>query len=183
MHPFASLAPHLLRKLFYISLAATISIAVVLNVADEPLVTSLAPYGIVSFELAGTPERAQAIIESWDERARLFAAFSLGYDYLYMLAYSTVLGLGCILAAQAIRSVEWPLAALGIPLAWGMWLAALFDAVENLSLILILLAGASSGIWPAVARQCALIKFGLLFFGLVYAFYGLVVGIVGRLKH
>lgn len=182
-YPFASLAPQPLRKLFYISLAATLVITIVINVVGEPLVTTLAPYGIVSFELAGTPERAKAIIESWDEQARLFAAFSLGFDYLYMLAYSMAIGLGCVSAAQAIRSMRWPLTALGIPLAWGMWLAALFDAVENLSLSLILLAGASSSIWPAVARLCALLKFGLLFLGLVYTFYGLVVGRVGRLKH
>jgi hypothetical protein len=166
----------------YYLLAATLIITVVLNLVDEPLSTPEAPYGIVSFELAGDPERVQAILGSWDEQARQYAAFSLGFDYLYMVAYSTLLGVGCVLAALSIRSISWPFGGLGIPLAWGMWLAALLDAVENLSLSLILLAGASSSLWPSVARICALSKFGLLFFGLVYAFYGLAVGVVGRLK-
>lgn len=154
----------------------------IMGVVGEPLVTQQAPSGIVSFELAGTPSQAKAILDSWDERAKQFAAFGLGFDYLYMLAYSSTLGLGCLLAAGAIRAKEWPLYVMGIPLAWGMCLAALFDAVENLGLTLILLTGETATVWPAIARLCALLKFGLLFLGLIYILYGLSAGLIKRLR-
>jgi hypothetical protein len=182
IHPFACLSPGCLRALWTVSIAATLVITIVLNIVDEPLITTEAPYGIVSFELAGGAEQAQAIIGSWDERARQFAAFSLGFDFLYILAYSTLISVGCVIAATNIRTANWPLWGSGISLAWGMWLAALLDGVENLCLSLILLAGASASLWPAIARICALSKFGLLFVGLVFTFYGLAIGIVGRLK-
>jgi len=181
-HPLLSLDLRHRNTLFWVSFAASIAIMAVMGVIGEPLVTPQAPLGIVSFELAGTPNQVKLILDSWDERAQQYAAFSLGFDYLFMLAYSTAIGLGCLLAAAAIRSLAWPLAALGVPLAWGMWLGALFDVVENLSLTLILLAGATANAWPIIALYCALIKFGLIFLGLVYGFYGLVVGLVGRLK-
>jgi hypothetical protein len=181
-HPFLSLSLHQRQALFWLTLAATVVITVVMNIIGGPLVTPQAPSGIVSFELAGSPTQAQAILDSWDEQAKLYAAFGLGFDYLYMVAYSAAIGLVCLLAAVAIKDHGWPLAVLGAPLAWGMWLAALFDAVENLALTLILLTNAANSLWPAVARMCALFKFGLLFLGLVYAFYGLLAGLVNRLK-
>jgi hypothetical protein len=35
---------------------------------------------VVSLQLAGSVEKAQQIIASWDETARLMAAFGLGLD-------------------------------------------------------------------------------------------------------
>jgi hypothetical protein len=181
-HPFASIVGIPMRVLLFVSSTATLVTTAVLIIVDRPLVTPEAPFGIVSFELAGNSSNVQAILGSWSQQASQNAAFSLGFDYLYMLAYSTLLGAGCVLAAKAIRSASWPFWGLGIPLAWGMWLAAVFDAVENVCLSLILLAGATSNLWPGVARTCALSKFGLLFIGLVFVFYGLAVGMVGWLK-
>ena len=181
-HPFLSLSQRQRQAMFWFTLVAALVITAVMSIIGGPLVTPQAPSGIVSFELAGSPDQAQAILDSWDAQAKLFAAFGLGFDYLYMLAYSAVIGLSCLLAARAIKEHGWPLAVLGAPLAWGMWLAALFDAIENLGLTLILLANAVDSAWPAIARLCAIFKFGLLFVGLVYAFYGLSVGLVGRLK-
>jgi hypothetical protein len=151
-----------------------------MNVIGKPLITSAAPAGIVSFELAGTHTQAQIILDSWDARAKLFAAFSLGFDYLYMLAYATAISMGCLLTALAMREQDWPFSSLGAPIALGMWLAAAFDAVENLALSLILLGGVTEGIWPAIARMCALVKFSLIFIGLVYVFYGLAAWLVRR---
>lgn len=153
-----------------------------MQIMGKPLVTAQAPYGIVSFELAGTPAQAQLILDSWDARAKQYAAFGLGFDYLFMLAYSAAIGLGCLLAAGVIRGRGWPLASLGVLLAWGMWLAALLDAVENFALLQLLLAGTSNGGWPAVARLCAVLKFGLIFLGLVYVMYGLATGLLARLR-
>lgn len=182
-HPYLLLPLHQRNTLFWFSFAASLAIMMIMGVVGEPLVTPQAPSGIVSFELAGTPVRSEAILDSWDEQAKQYAAFGLGFDYLFMLAYSSAIGLGCLLAASAIQGKGWPLASMGAPLAWGMWLAALFDAVENLGLTLILLTGATASAWPAVSRLCALLKFGLLFLGLIYAMYGLFAGLTRRLRH
>jgi hypothetical protein len=146
----------------------------ILNLVSAPLTTESAPMGMISYELAGSIEKAQSILDSWDIAAQLRAAFALGFDYVFMLAYATTIGLACVMAAAALRSRGWPLVGAGAALAWGLWLAAGLDAVENIALT-VLLFGAVVSPWPQVAYWCALIKFALVFMGLVYAFYGGVV--------
>ena len=67
------------------------------------------------------------------------------------------------------------MATLGIVLAWGLWLAAVLDAKENLALIIILFNGPADP-WPLLAQACAIAKFGLIIAGLLYA----AVGALGR---
>jgi hypothetical protein len=147
---------------------------------NAPLITNTAPSGIVSYELASNPANSNKILSSWNQDARMHAALSLGLDYLFMVVYAAAISLGCVWAMEVIRSRSWPLAALGAFLAWGQWLAAILDAVENLGLILILFNPIAS-LWPEIAYWCAVFKFGLIFLGLVYALYGLAVGVVTRL--
>jgi hypothetical protein len=182
-HPFMSLAPRQRNGFFLITLFATLATFWIMNIMDKPLYTEQASSGIVSFELAGTPAHSQAILNSWDERAKLFAAFGLGFDYLFMLSYSSAIGLGCLLAAGSVLSLGWPLSTLGSLLAWGMWLAALFDGVENLGLAQILFSGSAVSAWPAISRFCALAKFSLLLIGLGYLGYGLIGAMLRRVKH
>lgn len=179
-NPAVSLLVEKRKPVFWSLFLLTLAIMAVLNLVDQPLITPAAPFGIVSFELAGNDTRAQAILASWDETARLHAAFSLGLDYLFMPAYALTIGLGAWWAGDALKKKRWPLAGLGMPIAAGQALAALFDGVENLGLALILLAG-SGAPWAALARGCALAKFGLIFLGLVYAFLGLSAYLVGFL--
>ena len=147
---------------------------VVMNIIAAPLETESAPYGIVSFELAGSAARAEQITGSWDETMRLQAAFSLGLDYLFLIIYSSTIGLACIMAAAVLQIRHWPLVALGVALAWGLWLAAILDAVENAGLAMILFGG-DAPLWAPIARWCAVFKFGLIFAGICYLFFGLVV--------
>jgi hypothetical protein len=176
-HPFQAIPPEVRPKVFWPMLAITLFLLVLLNLEGKPMVTPAAPLGIVSYELAGSVSRAQQILASWDQRAQLSAAFSLGLDYVFMLAYSTTIGLACIWTADVLRRRSWPLAWVGAPLAWGQWLAAAFDATENIALVIILF-GTVQAPWPEVARWCAIFKFSLIFLGLVYAFFGLVVSLV-----
>jgi hypothetical protein len=129
---------------------------------------------IVDFELAGSVEKAQSIINAWNETDRIRAGFSLGFDYLYMPVYSTTIALACVMAAGVLQRKAWH--SIGILLAWGLWVAAICDATENLALLTELL-GNNVAPWPSVAQVCATIKFGLIVLGLLYV----VVGIVFRL--
>lgn len=171
-HPLQSI--HTNRKrTFFLLLAATLLVMLIMNFVGTPLTTEAAPLGIISFELAGSVDEAQQIVDSWDQNAQLYAAFSLGFDYLFMVLYSTTIALACLWAGETLLGSGWPLSGLGVPLAWGLWLAALLDAVENLGLTRVLLVSNTSP-WPEIAMWCAVVKFALIFLGLVYAFFGLV---------
>jgi hypothetical protein len=155
--------------LFRLFFGLTIAFFAVFSFLDQPLRTPTAPNGIVSFELAHTPEAASAILASWDESARLVAAFGLGLDFLFIPVYATALSLAVMIAAGRRRGVGWD--ALGKALAWGAFLATGFDAVENMALLHILLNGPFSVV-PQVAFWCASVKFALLLAGLAYALVG-----------
>ncbi|WP_437529489.1 hypothetical protein WME79_47835 [Sorangium sp. So ce726] len=137
-------------------------------VADKRLRTKAAPWGIISFELAGTRARVRSILDSWDEDARTSAAFILGLDYLFLTAYANGLALACVMGADALKERGLPGAGLGAPLAWGQWLAGLLDATENAALLRIL-RGSDEALWPPLARRCAQAKFGLAGAGIIYA--------------
>ena len=121
---------------------------------------------IVDFELAGTTARATEIINAWDIQDRARAGFSLGFDFLYMPVYSTLIALACVWAAGIIASRQWR--ATGLLLACGLWAAALLDAVENVALTVLLL-GTIADPYPQIAQVCATLKFGLILLGLVFA--------------
>jgi hypothetical protein len=175
-HPLESVPTTARKPLFWAFLIGTLILFAIFRVLDAPLRTPAAPSGIVSFELAGTPFQAQAIIDSWNEttpgvisRAYSFAAFGLGLDYLFMPFYATALALGILLAAG--RHQGW-FSTLGIWLGWGAFAAALFDAAENYALARMLLMNQVWSPYPEIAAFSATIKFGLLLLGLVYAFVG-----------
>ncbi len=167
-HPLARLAPSAQARVLPPLIIATLALTAVLQAIGRPLQTAAAPLGIVSFELAGATAAAQTILASWDAFARQHAAFSLGLDYLYMPLYAVTIALACVRAsATSLRSPQ-AVAMLGLLLAWGLGLAALLDAVENLALWQVL-QGSTAGAWPATARWCAIAKFVLVGAGLFYA--------------
>ena len=186
-HPLANIPATYRKPLFWAFLAGTLILFAVFRFLDAPLRTSAAPSGIVSFELAGTPVQAQAIIDSWHEmafllssvedepvpglvsRAYSFAAFGLGIDYLFMPVYATALALGILLAADKHKG--W-FAILGAWLGWGAFIAALFDAVENYALARMLLMNEVWSPYPEVAAFSASVKFVLLLLGLFCALVG-----------
>ena len=169
-HPLEFIPQNLRKPMFYGFLTLTLLIFGVFRLLDQPLRTDAAPNGIVSFELAGDLNTSQSIIESWDSTAWLYAAFGLGFDYLFMPAYALALCLGLLLAMQA--KADW-YASLAIWLGWGVLAAALFDAVENYALWRVLITGAFSP-FPQLAAFCATVKFILLIVGLATALAGSV---------
>ena len=167
-HPL-NFIPISARKCIFIALLVwTLILMAVMQVLNAPLKTSAAPSGVVAFELASTDAAAQAIVDSWDSRARLFAAFGLGFDYLFMPSYAITIALGTLLAAG--RHKGW-FAGLGAALGWGALAAALLDAIENIALWNVLL-GAVQSTWPGIAFWCATFKFTLILFGIAFALVG-----------
>lgn len=169
-HPLAFFPADKRKLLFYLFLGLTLIIFAIFRVLDAPLRTPAAPNGIVSFELAGNLQTATGIINSWDARTQLFAAFGLGLDYLFMPSYALALALGILLAAGRHSGI---FAKTGAWLGWGALAAGVFDAVENYSLWQ-LMAGNLQESWAGLAAACAMVKFGLLLLGLAYALIGWV---------
>jgi hypothetical protein len=193
-HPLEFFPVHLRKPFFFTFLFLTLTIFVLFNFLDQPLRTDASPYGIVSLELARTPQAAQSIMDRWTGRTviysdgahsnaitnapgepflynaepMLYAAFGLGLDYLFMRVYGLALSFATLLVAQRrtgrIRS-------LLILAGYGAFVAALFDAVENYSLFQVLL-GRIGSIYPEMAAFCATVKFGLLAFGILVALIG-----------
>lgn len=194
-HPLEFVSPNHRQRLFFLFLTFTLVIFAIFRVLDQPLRTSTSPSGIVSFELARTPQQAQAIINVWSGRTTTYsdgensnaftvppgepfvynavpmlsAAFGLGLDYLFMPLYALALAFGTLLASQ--KHMGWWFRSLGAAAGYGAFVAALFDAVENFSLWHVLLGAADSG-HPALAAFCATVKFALLLLGLSYSLLG-----------
>lgn len=170
-HPLEFVPQEARKRLFFTLLVLTLSLFAIFRILDMPLQTDYAPSGIVSFELAGTPQNAAHIVLTWSAEAMLNAAFGLGIDYLFMPVYAFALAFGTLLAAG--RHAGW-LKSLGAVAGYGAFAAALFDAVENYALFQVLL-GAFDSSYPMLAAVCATVKFGLLAFGLVVAVAGGVI--------
>lgn len=167
-HPLEFVPLELRKPFFSFFLVLTILIFALFNLLDQPMRTNAAPNGIVSFELAFTQDAAQSMLDSWDENARLFAAFGLGFDYLFMPVYAFALSLGLLLVGA--NKPAW-YSSLSVRMAWAAFVAVVFDAVENYALWRILTG--STGSYPQLAGICASIKFSLLLLGLVTALAGI----------
>jgi hypothetical protein len=167
-HPLTLIPNHYRPRLFAFFLVLTLVVMIALNVLGAPLQSADAPAGIVSYEFSGDTEGANVILNSWDDRAKLYAALNLGLDYLFMPAYATAIALAAIWVGQAIGGRTHSFA---IWLAWGQWLAALLDATENVALIKMLL-DTTAAPWPQLAYWCAAVKFALVLFGLLFVLVG-----------
>ena len=170
-HPLEAI-PHGKRlTVFYVLLALFLIITIGFRFIGPAQPT------IVDFELAGTTARSAEIINAWDTADKVRAGFSLGFDFLYMPVYSTLIALACVWAAGVLAFRQWR--TTGLLLAWGLWLAALLDAKENMALTFMLF-GTVADPYPQVAQICASIKFGLILLGLVFALVAAIIFLVKK---
>lgn len=128
--------------------------------------------GIVDLELAFTYDRTVALLAEWSEQDKLRLAFGMGFDYLFMPVYATTIGLACVWVTRVSRP-GWRSA--GAIMAWAVWVAALFDAVENVAMFTSLL-GSPSSTTALVAGVCATVKFALLVAAIVFVVVALFAG-------
>lgn len=126
-------------------------------------------YGIVSLELARTPQKANTIIDSWGNNGKGIALFSLGLDYLFIAAYTATLWLFCRFFAQSLREKNECLSKTGNFLSWMVILAGILDVIEN-QLLLIMLLSKPYDMTAATATLAASGKFVLLFITGTYLF-------------
>ncbi|MFD0926610.1 hypothetical protein [Williamsia deligens] len=117
--------------------------------------------GIIAFELAGSGERATAILDRWGDEGCAAARRSIAWDFGYMTSYGAVLVLLTEDARRRITANRWATMIRRVG-PWVCGLAVAADAVEGVSLTTIL-AGHPDRDTPARrARRAALTKFAAI---------------------
>jgi hypothetical protein len=170
-HPFDFVSTSARKVVFTMFVLLALACLVLFQfVLDTPLRTTDAPLGIVSFELAWSVGTVSKILGSWDYATKVYAAFGLGFDFLFMLSYAFALGLGTLMASNRMGR---RFADTGKLLGWGVVLAAILDAIENILLFTIMTRG---NILPYAlfASLAATLKFLLLFVGIIFSMLGLL---------
>lgn len=180
-HPFLRLSRDQLPKFFWPMFLSTIILLFIMNMLSQPLVTLQAPGGIISFEMAKTPAKSTAIMNSWDSTQKLISAFSLGLDYLFILFYSLTLSLGCVWTSIVLNQQNLAIALIGMIIAWLQWAAAILDGIENYSLFRMLLVETNFP-YSQLAFWCAVLKFGIIFAGIFWCVSALVINIANQRK-
>lgn len=139
---------------------------------DQKMKDSGGP-SILGFEFARSEQQAAKVVSEWGASGRDYARWSLWIDFGFMLSY----GAFFTLAASATRDFArenglWRLAAVGIVAPLAAASAAIFDAGENVFLLLAL-GGHGGSFGPPIAAICASLKFLLIAFAIVYVIWGL----------
>ena len=62
---------------------------VVIRIFEAPIKNEVCKGGIVSFELAKDLSESVKILDSWDVNAKINMSLSLGFDFLFILVYSS----------------------------------------------------------------------------------------------
>jgi hypothetical protein len=164
--PFKNITVETEKKLTFSLFFLLIISAIVLSYFNNSLDSVSAPYGIFSFEMAGSLDKSMEIINSWTPLAKTFAGLSLGYDFFFLLIYTLFISL----LIHKVNERLWigkPFYKIGELLIWGMFFSAICDAAENASLIKLLI-GSYKQYWSSMAFTFALIKFTIIGISLLY---------------
>lgn len=171
-HPFESVPREWRRRVFVPLLAAAVLVLAAWVVSVSPMSNEQAPLSVSSFGTAGSVARAREMMASWDERARLWGAFGIGFDFLNLALYATAAGMACAWVAESFRAAgRRGLSSLGVLLAWGQFAAVAAGAVQN-GVMMSLLTGAGSEAWVDASYWATIIKLALLILGPAYALFG-----------
>jgi hypothetical protein len=132
---------------------------------------------IVALQLAGDSVAARHIIGNWEEHGLLGEVRRhLRWDALFILVYSTLTALACVIAARAFTCPTTDARRFALFVAWLPWLAGLLDYFENYA-IHRMLGGFEGETWPRVSAVCAALKFALLItLGLCWGLAGVLLG-------
>ena len=137
---------------------------------------------VVALELAGDSVAARHIIGNWDEHGLLGeVSRQLRWDALFILVYTTLTALGCVIAARTFTSPGTGARAFALSVAWLPWLAGLLDYTENYA-IYRMLGGFEGETWPRVSALCASLKFAIIITLMFWGAAGVLVSFVRRLR-
>jgi hypothetical protein len=164
--------PLLARPALFVGAAVT---AVAFALSIRLTAPALTPaVDIVAFELAGTPDSASALLQTWGPAGTAYLRQSLWLDFGLILGYTVFLALACFLLRNRWQSQRPGLATLANLIGAGMLLAGACDVLENVALLQVL-AASTNPAWSALAAVAARVKFVLLIVGAPFSWLGAVV--------
>ncbi len=170
------------KRRWLLVLLGTATLAFTVAGALPTPVRGAAHPSILAFEFAGNKARAAQIMAEWGPKGRDAARISLWIDYGYMLSYGAFFTLAGLAIRDLARHRGWRrLAAAGLILPFFAAIAAMFDATENVFLLLIL-GGHGGELGPLIATVCSSVKFTLITIAIVYVLLGLAWWLQQRLQ-
>jgi hypothetical protein len=121
------------RTQFWLLLLATLGYAFFMKQSTVPLTGK----EIVAYELAKTPDRANAMLREFVTAGKIdLVRKSLYLDFVFLLLYGSALFVGCRYAANLVARVGTPhWVRIGHGIAWLGIVALLADAIENVALL------------------------------------------------
>ena len=167
-HPLRSLEPRLLGSLTFRLGGLLVFGTALIMFLDVPLQGESSPWGIVSFELAGTPHRALQILLEWKSRGVIgYAKLIQIADFVYLILYGMFFAALALWVGSRLDEAVWSTRA-----AWAATYAAAFDVLENVVLLYEVVRFTSPSPFPQLAASFAGVKFALLIFSASYAVIG-----------
>lgn len=162
-----------------VALAATVVIFILMR-PHEGEMQEQGGYGIVSYELAYSADKADDILTAWGPGGEKAARSSLLIDYAFMPSYALLFtGITLLIARAQLGGLQ----GYGLWLVPGQIAAALFDALENAMLLTMLgTAGNVPAVPPVIAGISATLKFLLLALAILYWIVCGLAWVVRRLR-
>lgn len=155
--PFTRVPAGHRRAVQHASTAVSVGLLVAITVLGLSLRTDAAPLGLVSLQLAASPDVAARMLESWASVLRSRVLWTHGLDLVLPFAYALAIGMAASRAAARVASVG-PSAQIA---AGAVLVAAIADQVENVAMALTILVVPSWGS-VLVTLSSATIKFATL---------------------
>ena len=132
------------------------------------------PDEMVRLQFAGSESRAYEIVAGWSPTEAVDMAFLQGVDEVHLLAYGVLLAAAAVWAGRQFRGRAGPWAPL---VAWMALAAALFDAIENVGMIVMIRGDVGAPV-PTITTTFAVAKISMIFVVVPYV----VAGLVARLR-
>lgn len=164
--PYCKLSKSSIRNLTIVLLISVVILVTVMRYLDSQIQNIDNAQGIISFELANDLSKSEAILNSWNTLSKTSAGMSMGFDFLFLIVYSLFITILIHLVNEKLWRKS-KINSVGVLLIWLTFLAALFDMIENVALIKLLLGDLQQK-WSSIAYYFAICKFSLLSLGVFF---------------
>ncbi len=173
------------NKILTILTAISSILTIIIYILMSPVEVALkdaSPYGVMELEFAWTVDKINLILTTWEQANSSLISqeiFVTLIDYVFLLAYSTFLACITLLISRKLLSDQTQLVGFYVTLI--PFIAAFFDAIENLNLIIMLSSPSNfPGFSPFLASLFALLKFSLIFLTIFFWVLGVIWWILKR---